>query len=265
LFVFTQGLYPIVVYVDNCLLFTKDSAFIDSIIADLSKSFLLQDEGDVNAFLGVQIHKDPVTKTITFTQPNLIQKILRDVGISSSSTTKETPANSILYADSANHTRPDISMVVHQCARFCSNPKAIHELAVKHIAHYLLKTQTQGKVLHPTTNLSLNMFVDAAFAGRWHREYSNLRDSVLSCTGYVITFCGCPVIWASKLQSEITLSTTESKYIALSTATRDLLPLHRILLDIERLSFITLSSSNTVDQIAAPSLPPSKVFKDKNA
>jgi len=51
----------------------------------------------------------------------------------------------------------------------------------------------------------------------------------------------------------------------LSTATRDLLPLHRILLDIERLSSITLSSSNTVDQIAAPSLPPSKVFKDKNA
>jgi hypothetical protein len=120
-------------------------------------------------------------------------------------------------------------------------------------------------VLHPTTNIFLNMFVDAAFAGRWYREYSNLRDSVLSCTGYVITFCGCPVIWASKLQSEITLSTTESKYIALSTATRDLLPLHRILLDIERLSSITLSSSNTVDQIAAPSLPPSKVFKDKNA
>jgi hypothetical protein len=238
LFVFTQGLYPIVVYVDNCLLSTKDSAVIDRIIADLTKSFLLQDEGDdVNAFLGVQIHKDPVTKTITFTQPNLIQKVLRDMGILSSSTTKEAPADSILYADSANHTRPDISMVVHQCARFCSNPKAIHELAVKHIAHYLLKTQTQGKVLHPTTNLSLNMFVDAAFAGRWYREYSNLRDSVLSCTGYVITFCGCPVIWASKLHSEIALSTIESEYIALSTATRDLLP----------------------------SLPPSKVFKDKNA
>jgi hypothetical protein len=238
LFVFTQGLYPIVVYVDNCLLSTKDSAVIDRIIADLTKSFLLQDEGDdVNAFLGVQIHKDPVTKTITFTQPNLIQKVLRDMGILSSSTTKEAPADSILYADSANHTRPDISMVVHQCARFCSNPKAIHELAEKRIARYLLKTQTQGMVLHPTTNLSLNMFVDAAFAGRWYREYSNLRDSVLSCTGYVITFCGCPVIWASKLHSEIALSTIESEYIALSTATRDLLP----------------------------SLPPSKVFKDKNA
>jgi hypothetical protein len=58
----------LVVYVDDCLLFAKDSTVIDNLIADFSKSFLLQDEGDVNAFLGVQITKDPIYKTITFTQ-----------------------------------------------------------------------------------------------------------------------------------------------------------------------------------------------------
>ncbi len=69
------------------------------------------------------------------------------------------------------------------------------------------------------------MYVDADFSGRWHKEYAKLCDSVLSRTGYVITFCGCPVTWSSKLQTEIALSTTESKYIALSTAARDILPL----------------------------------------
>jgi len=49
-------------------LFAKDSTVIDNLIADLSKKFSLQDEGDVNAFLGVQITKDPIYKTITFTQ-----------------------------------------------------------------------------------------------------------------------------------------------------------------------------------------------------
>jgi hypothetical protein len=39
----------------------------------------------------------------------------------------------------ANNTRPDINMAVYQWARYCSNPKAIHELGVKCIA--LLKTQ----------------------------------------------------------------------------------------------------------------------------
>jgi hypothetical protein len=51
------------------------------------------------------------------------------------------------------------------------------------------------------------------FAGMWHREYSELHECALSRTRYIITYCGCPIYWASKLQSEITLSATESKYI----------------------------------------------------
>jgi hypothetical protein len=46
-----------------------------------------------------------------------------------------------------------------------------------------------------------------------------------SRTGYVIMFAGCPLIWASKLQTEIALSSTEVEYIALSTATREIIPL----------------------------------------
>ncbi len=103
----------------------------------------MQDEGDVNAFLGVQIVKDPRTKNITLSQPSLIQQILHDVGITNVSNGKETPVDAILYADStrperqekwnyksvigtlnylANNTRPDISMAVHQYAHFCTNP-----------------------------------------------------------------------------------------------------------------------------------------------
>jgi hypothetical protein len=62
------------------------------------------------------------------------------------------------------------------------------------------------------------MLVDADFAGHWHKEYSELLESVLSRTGNVIAFCGCPVTWYTKLQSEITRSTTENEYVALSTA-----------------------------------------------
>lgn len=116
-------------------------------------------------------------------------------------------------------------MAVHQCAKYCSQPKAIHELAVKRIVRYLLATKDKGLILKPSTSLTLDMFVDADFAGMWHKEYAALRTNVLSRTGFVITFCGCPITWCSKLQTEIALSTTESEYIALSTATRELLPL----------------------------------------
>jgi hypothetical protein len=42
-------------------------------------------------------------------------------------------------------------------------------------------------------------------------------------------FAGCPLVWVSKLQSEVALSTTEAEYIALSQAMRDLIPLMGIL------------------------------------
>ncbi len=116
-------------------------------------------------------------------------------------------------------------MAVHQCMRFCTNPKAIHDLAVKCIARYLLATHDKGLALHPSNDLSLNMYADADFAGRWHIEYAELCDSILSRSGYVILFCNCLIVWCSKLQSEIALSATESEYIALSIALRDLLPL----------------------------------------
>jgi hypothetical protein len=279
----------IVVYVDDCLFFAPQRSTIDAAITSLSKIFKLKDEGDVSAFLGVQIAKDPKAKTITFTQTGLIDQIIRDVSITATSKGKDTPVDSILHPDTdgpprtedwnyrsiigklnylANNTRPDISMAVHQCARFCVNPKALHELAVKRIVRYLLATRTFGLSLRPSRSFALDMYVDADFAGRWHKEFSHLRDSVLSRTGYVVTFCGCPISWASKLQSEIALSTTESEYIALSTATRELLPLRQILQDIMQHSFIKLPSP-THDSIATTTfqsnLGPSLVFEDNSA
>jgi hypothetical protein len=101
----------------------------------------------------------------------------------------------------------------------------LHKLAVKRIGHYLLATKDKGLILHPTKIFKLDMFMDADFAGVCHQEHSEMRDCALSRTGYIFTYCGCPIHWASKLQSKIALSTTEAEYIALSMASRELLTL----------------------------------------
>ncbi len=64
-------------------------------------TFKLKDEGDVSAFPGVQIAKNPMSKTISLTQPGLIDKILWDVGITHFSKGNNTPVDSILHPDSA--------------------------------------------------------------------------------------------------------------------------------------------------------------------
>ena len=72
---------------------------------------------------------------------------------------------------------------------------------------------------------SVVCFVDASFAGDWNQSWSEEPSLVFSRTGYIIYFGGCPIIWHSKLQSEISLSTTEAEYIALSQSMRDNIPL----------------------------------------
>jgi beta-xylosidase len=111
--------------------------------------------------------------------------------------------------------------------------------------HSFISTPLDPVFSHSMTNSlkATQIFEDNAsyadFAGLWHRDFDELRDCSLSCTGYVITYCGCPIHWASKLQSEIALSTTESKYIALSMATRELLPLRWLVQELHKHSFIS--------------------------
>jgi hypothetical protein len=55
---------------------------------------------------------------------------------------------------------------------------------------------------------------------------------VKSRSGYVLTLGNIPILWGSKLQTEIALSTCESEYISLSTAMRQLLPVRDLLQEI---------------------------------
>ena len=53
-----------------------------------------------------------------------------------------------------------------------------------------------------------------------------------SRTGYLIRLGGCPLVWKSKLQTLIAVSTMEAEYIALSMCMRELIPLKRILVEL---------------------------------
>ena len=102
-------------------------------------------------------------------------------------------------------TRPDIAFLVHQCARFSANPKLIHERALKRIIRYLKGTKDKGTILSPDPSKGIVCYVDADFAGGYSNKTKDDPISVYSRTGYVMMYFGCPLIWVSKLQSEISL------------------------------------------------------------
>jgi hypothetical protein len=76
-----------------------------------------------------------------------------------------------------------------------------------------------------------------------------------SRTGFVILFAGCPLIWGSRLQTEIALSTTEAEYIALSTVLRETIPFINLLQELKDMNFI--------DNYATPKIL-CKAFEDNS-
>ena len=51
----------------------------------------------------------------------------------------------------------------------------------------------------------------------------------------MIKYAGCPITWFSRIQTEISLSTTEAEYIALSTAAREVLPLRELIIELKEI------------------------------
>ena len=186
--------------------------------------------------------------TVTMSQPFLIDRIIELLGSAiTDANVKDTPAvyKEILFKDEdgperkqawnyrsaigmlnylAASTRPDCLFAVHQCARFSANPKLSHERAVKRIVRYLKGTRDKGIILKPNPEDGIKCYVDADFAGGYCDQTRDEPVSVFSRTGYVLFYFGCPVLWVSKLQSEISLSTVEAEYIALSQSMRDIIP-----------------------------------------
>ena len=112
---------------------------------------------------------------------------------------------------------PDISVAVHQCARFQDSPKQSHVQAVPMIGQYLKGTKDKGIILRPDQARSFEHWVDANFTGNWLPEGAQ-KDPMTSKShlGWAIMYAGCPMTWASKLQTLMALLMTKAEYVSLS-------------------------------------------------
>ena len=88
----------------------------------------------------------------------------------------------------------------------------------------------------------METIVDASFAGYWNKRWSEELIPVMSRTGYMVIYANCPIIWCPKLQTEITLSTIESEYVALSHSLSDMIPLLVLLKEVKE---VILRGENT--------------------
>jgi len=116
-------------------------------------------------------------------------------------------------------TRPDIAFAVATVAHFAANPGPVYWDAVKHIYCYLAGTRDLW-LSYGETKRTLVGYADAD---------GSMAEDRRAITGYAFLIDGGAVSWSSKRQEIVSLSTTESEYVAATHGMKEALWLRSLL------------------------------------
>ncbi|GKA88247.1 retrovirus-related pol polyprotein from transposon TNT 1-94, partial [Tanacetum coccineum] len=224
----------LLLYVDDMLVAGPNKDRISKLKAQLAREFEMKDLGPANKILGMQIHRDRVSRKIWLSQKSYVKKILQrfnmqdckpistpfatNIKLSSkmspSSEKERMEMSRVPYASAVGSlmfamicTRPDIAHAVGVVSRYMAEPGKKHWEAVKRILRYIKGTS------------------DVALCD---------LDGSKSTTGYVFTLYKGTVSWVSKLQSVVAMSTTEAEYVAAAQASKEAVWLKMLLEELGR-------------------------------
>ena len=242
----TCGKFAILsLYVDDILIAGSDKEYLMDIKRWLSTHFDMQDMGEANYILGVNIKRDRSKKILALSQENYIQKILERFHMSSckpadthvskgealslnmcpknpqereemSRVSYTSAVRSLMYVMMCTH--PDICFTVGLVSRYQSNPGREHWKAFKRILRYL-KGTIDYYLVYQGSELRLVGYSDADWGGD--------LDQLKSTSGYVFILNKGAISWCSKKQTCIALSTMEAEFIACSAAVQEVVWLRR--------------------------------------
>jgi hypothetical protein len=120
-------------------------------------------------------------------------------------------------------SRPDNMLSICICARFQSDPKACHLVAVKCVLRYLVQTPYIGLWYPKGSTFGLIRYSDSDYIG-----CKVDRKSTSGTCQFLGRFL---VSWSSKKQTSIALSTVETEYVAAGQCCTQLLWMRQTLRD----------------------------------
>jgi histone deacetylase 1/2 len=179
-----KGQYTyVLIYVDDILVTGSAPQLIQDVISKLNVSFALKQLGEVDYFLGIEVHHMP-SGALLLNQAKYIRDLLckakmenfKPIGSPMMSSCKLSKLGSDVMTDPtlyrstvgalqyATLTRPDIAFSVNKVCQFMSRPLETHWKAVKRILRYLKGTLHHGLLIHPSVTgppFSLRAYSDA--------------------------------------------------------------------------------------------------------
>ena len=219
--------------------------------------------GKLHYFLGMSAIQDQDSKSVWIGQPAYVNNLLAKYGMQNCKpvSTPVEPGNKLRVASETDETvdqqlyqstvgslmylsvstRPDITFAVSNLARYSVKPTKAHWSAAKRVMRYLKGTSELGIIYsNKGSELKLTGYSDADWGG-------DINDRK-STSGYIFKVSDGAVLWRSKKQTCVALSTAEAEYVALAAATQEALWLKQLIAE--------LTFSNTT---------PTTIFEDNQS
>ncbi|CAI5970559.1 unnamed protein product [Closterium sp. NIES-65] len=208
--------FYILVYVDDLVFATADTAGLAYVKSELLKRHTCTDLGELRSYLGLQITRDRARRTITLTQSHMVQQVLQRFGFTYSSP-QATPLP----------TRHSLSALPSDESVESSGPYAElteHMAAAKRVLRYLCSTSGMGLVLGGRSPVVLTGHADAS----WADDQATQRSS----QGYTFSLGSGSVSWRSTRSSSVLGSSCEAEIYAGAMAAQELRWLTYLLTDL---------------------------------
>lgn len=243
LYTYTSGnerLY-LLSWVDDLVVLYSSKAILERFLKSLAKELPLDDRGELEWVLRMEIKRDRKGRSIILSQARYTEQLLdKYTGWGNLSKTYQSPMDdaqdlsaehspdfgseeysamadkratymsvvgSLLWLSAC--TRPDLTYTTSILARFVSNPGQAHYKAMLRVLAYIHHTKDRVLLLAPDTDPNVVVYSDAS----WLASFS--------ISGGLIYYHGCPVNWWSRRQRSVSHSSAEAEYFAASAASRE--------------------------------------------
>ncbi|CAI7853262.1 unnamed protein product [Closterium sp. NIES-54] len=240
--------FYILVYVDDLVFATADTAGPAQVKSELQKRHTCTDLGELRSYLGLQITRDRAQRTITLTQSHMVQQVLQrfDFTYSSPQATPLSTRHSLsaLPSDESVEpsgpypelvgclmylmtcTLPDLAYPLSILARYVApgRHRPEHMAAAKRVLRYLCSTSGMGLVLGGRRPVVLTGHTDAS----WADDQATQRSS----QGYTFSLGSGSVSWRSTRSSFVLGSSCEAEIYAGAMAAQELRWLTYLLTDL---------------------------------
>ncbi|PPQ91584.1 hypothetical protein CVT25_012512 [Psilocybe cyanescens] len=241
-----RKLVIVLVHVDDCTIVAVALPLIEHLKKEIAKHIDITDLGEIHWILGIEIRRIREARKIFLSQCSYIDSILRRYGLkdlkpvllpmetSTHLTSAQSPSTTEEFAKMRNvpyheavgslmyvslGMRPDITYAVQTVSHFSTKPGLAHWEAVKRIFRYLKGTRDLW-LSYGGTLKELTGYVDAD---------GNMAEDHHAISGYAFLLHGGAVSWTTKCQEIISLSTTESEYVAATYAAKEALWLRSLI------------------------------------